>query len=124
MYAEENRSGKELRRMSMEAVKEVNGSRKFERVSRWNVLNYTIISDHNRFAKYADNAGNKNEKLTLTYFKLRNQHYPLNKYGKLATPIQLEDHSILSRQDVEDGIFYLEINATKDKVRLYREITQ
>lgn len=110
--------------MSMEAIKEVNGSRKFERVSRWNVLNYTIISDHNRFAKYADNAGNKNEKLTLTYFKLRNQHYPLNKYGKLVTPIQLEDHSILSRQDVEDGIFYLEINATKDKVRLYREITQ
>ena len=106
----------------IEPIKEQNGDRLFERVSRWNVLNYTIISDHNRFAKYADNAGNKNERLTLTYFKLRNHHYPLNQYGKLVAPIRLEDNSILSRQDVENEVYYLEVNPTKDKVRLYKEI--
>jgi len=102
-------------------VKERNGGRRFERISRWNNLDYTIIADNNRFAKYADNAGT-GKKLTLTYFRWKNQRYPFNMFGKLIKPMVLEDFSTISRQSVEDCKVFLEVNATKDKVRLYREV--
>ena len=104
-------------------IKERGGTRMFERVSRWNVVDYTIISNRNRFAQYADNAGTGTDKLTLTFFKLRNHTYPLNRFAKLVDKIQLEDLSVLSRQDTETGIFYIEVSPEKDKVRLYKEIT-
>ena len=103
-------------------IKERKGNRTFERISRWNLLDSTIIADRNRFAKYADNAGNKGEKLVLTYFRLRSHTYPLNMFGKLVDVIELEDHSIISRQNVENNIYYLEISPDKNKVRLYKEI--
>ena len=45
-----------------------------------------------------------------------------NKEGKKITPIMLEDLSTLSRQDVENHVYYLEISPEKDKVRLYKEV--
>lgn len=107
-----------------DTILEKNGTRKFEMISRWNAIDYTIISDNNRFAKYADNYGNKNEKLTLTFFKVRNHTYPLNMFAKLMEPIQLEDRSVLSRQSTENDSYYLEINSAKDKVRVYKEIKE
>lgn len=103
-------------------IKERNGSRMFEKISGWNTIDYTIISDRNRLAKYADNAGSKTEKLTLTFFRIRKQVHPLPKYGKLVTPIQLEDFSILTRQDIEDGNYFLELNADKEKARLWKMV--
>jgi len=105
-----------------ESLKEKTGTRRFERISGWNLLDYTIIADRNRFAPYADNFGKKYEKLTLTYFRLRGRTYPLNMFGKLVDPVVLEDYTKLSRQNVEETTYYLEINSTKDKVRVYREV--
>ena len=101
-------------------IKERNGSRVFEKLSGWNTIDYTIISDRNRLAKYADNAGSKTEKLTLTFFRIRKQVHPLPKYRKLVTPIQLEDFSNLTRQDVEDGTYFLELSKDKEKARLWK----
>lgn len=102
-------------------IKERNGGRRFERISRWNSLDYTLIADKNKFAKYADNTGT-NQKLTLTFFRLGSRRYPLNMFSKLVKPIHLEDFSTITRQSVEDSVYYLEINPEKDKVRLYREV--
>lgn len=103
-------------------VKERNGLRRFERLSRWNAVDYTIISDRNKLAEYADNYGT-GEKLTLTFFKWNGHTYPLGMFGKLMEPITLEDFTHLHRQSVVDCDYFLEINSTKDKVRLYRKVT-
>lgn len=103
-------------------IKERNGNRVFERICRWNIIDYTIVSKNNRFVKYADSFENT-EKYPLTYFKLRHDTYPYNRYSKLPNNIYLEDLSILSRQDVEDTSYFLEVNSDNTKVRLYREIT-
>lgn len=107
----------------MVVLKTLDGSRKFERISRWNLIDYTIISKSNRFVKYADVDDFGKNKLSLTFFKLRNHTYPLNMFAKLVTPIQLEDRSVLTRQNVENDVYYMEVNSNKDKVRLYKEVT-
>lgn len=101
-------------------LNERNGSRRFERISRWNALDYTCITDNNKHAKYADNAGT-GQRLTLTYFRLGTHVYPLKMFSKSAK-IMLEDFATLSRQNIEDSTYYLEVNTEKDKVRLYREL--
>lgn len=101
-------------------IKERNGSRMFEKISGWNAIDYTIISDRNKFAKYADNAGSKTEKLTLTFFRIRKQIHPLTQFEKLVTSIQLEDFSVLTRRHIEDDKYFLEFNADKEKVRLWK----
>ena len=87
------------------------------------MIDYTIISKNNRFAQYADDADSGKDKLAFTYFKLRNHTYPLNMFGKLMKAIELEDHSIISRQSVENCVYFLELSSDKSKVRLYKEIT-
>lgn len=108
--------------MDKKIFKERNGGRVFERISRWSVIDYTIVSKRNRFAKYGDDFDGKKDKYNLTYFKLRNHTYPVNVFGKLIEYIELEDHSLISRQSIEDSHYFLEINPEKDKVRLYKEI--
>lgn len=103
-----------------EYIKERNGSRRFVRISRWNAIDYTIISKNNRFAQYADDAGSGKDKLAFTYFKLRNHTYPLNMFGKLVKSIELEDHTKISRQNVEDNNYFLEVSPDKTKVRVYK----
>lgn len=104
-------------------LSERKGTRKFKRLSRWNSLDSTLISKNNRFAKYSEEIGTGGAKLDLTFFKLKNHVYPLNMFGKLVKTIMLEDLTVLSRQDVENHIYYLEVSPEKDKVRLYKEIT-
>lgn len=101
---------------------EKNGTRKFERISRWNAIDYTIISRSNRLAQYADNYDSKDVRLNITCFKYGAKVYALKKFARFDTPIILEDRSTLSRLDTEDNL-YLEINGLKTKVRLYREVT-
>ena len=103
-----------------QVFKEKDGNRMFARVSRWNLIDYTIISTKNRLAEYADNYGSGANKLNLTYFKFNNHTYPLNSFPKLVTPVTLEGQITLTRKCAGDGEYYLEINATKDKVRLYK----
>ena len=103
-----------------EFIKERNGGRRFERISRWNLIDYTIISKNNRFAQYADDADSGKDKLAFTYFKLRNHTYPLNMFGKLMESIELEDHTKISRQNVEDNNYFLEVSPDKTKVRVYK----
>lgn len=93
--------------------------RQFERLIRWNVLDYTYVTRKSTFAKYADNYNSNDIKLCLTRFRFNNNWEPLNKYQPI-TPIQLANGSVISRKS-EDGL-YLEMNDTKDKVRLYKEI--
>ena len=102
-------------------VKERNGLRRFERVSRWNAIDYTIISDRNKLAQYADNYGT-GEKLALTFFKWNGHIYPLGMFGKLMEPITLEDFTHLHRQSVVDCDYFLEVDTKKEKVRLYRGV--
>lgn len=103
-----------------QVFKEKDGNRMFARVSRWNLIDYTIISTKNRLAEYADNYGSGANKLNLTYFKFNNHTHPLNYFPKLVTPIQLEDQVTLSRKSSGDDEYYLEINSAKDRVRLYK----
>ena len=101
---------------------EENGSRKFERFSRWNILMYTIVSPKNEFARYTDNYG-QGEKLFLTYFKVHPKKYPLKRFKDLDTPIKLKDFSILSKYDEETDL-YLEVDEKNEKVRAYKEVTE
>ena len=102
-------------------VKAKNASRKFERISRWNSLEYTLVSRNNNYAQYADNFHSNDKKLNLTCFRLGTHHYPLNMFGKLSAPIALEDLGTISRVSPELGLF-LELNSDKTKVRIYREV--
>ena len=102
-------------------LNEKNGDRKFERLSRWNTLDYTLISRNNQFAAYADNYNSSDAKLNLTCFHVGTTLYPLRRFGKLDKPVSLDELSTISRYDPVTG-FYLEINSDKSKVRLYREV--
>ena len=104
-------------------LEEKNGNRRFERVSRWNVLNDTIISKHNRMVEYADEADKGKDKLWITCFTYSGKTYPIRRYATISPTIVLSDRTVLSRQDVEDNRFFLEVNSEKNKVRLYREVT-
>ncbi len=103
-------------------ISEMNGTRKFELLSRWNSLEYTLISRNSKFAQYADNYRSNAEKLNFTYFKLRNTIYPLNKFARFDQSIVLSDFSTISRIDTETNLL-LEITDDKRKVRLLKEIT-
>ena len=103
-------------------ISEKNGTRKFTRYSRWNVIDYTIISKKHRFAQYADDTSGNPDRLNLTYFHVGTTMYPLRKFAKFDAPIVLDDLSTISRIDPETGML-LEINADKTQVRLYKEIT-
>ena len=102
-------------------IKEKDGIRYFERISRWNAIDYTVVSRNNRFAEYSDNYHTKDTKLNLTCFKYSNQTYPLEKFTKLAEPIILEDRTSLYRVDPETKT-YLELSGDKEKIRLYKEV--
>lgn len=104
-------------------ISEMNGTRKFELLSRWNTLEYTLISRSSKFAPYSDNYNSHANKLNFTFFKVRNVIYPLNKFARFDQPILLDDFSTISRIDTETGIL-LEINDDKSKVRLLKEITE
>lgn len=103
-------------------VKERKGTRKFEKMSRWNTLEHTIITPNNVNAKYADNAGSGNKKLFITYFKRDNKIYPINRFEKLAQPVILEDFSQLVMKDT-DSDYWLELDQANDKIRVYKEVT-
>ena len=109
----------------MKIVNEKDGDRKYDRISRWNVLEETIISEKSKHAPYADNfdysKGKQADKLFLTYFKLNGRVIPFNKFAILFPPITLEDRSVISRCDTESGI-YLEVDAKARKVRMYRKV--
>ena len=47
-------------------VKELKGDRKFEKLTRWNILEDTIISSKNKNAPYADVVNGNTDKLFLT----------------------------------------------------------
>ena len=102
-------------------IQERSGSRYFEKRSRWNVIDYTVISSNNINAKYGDKVGSDTNRLFLTYFKFGEKVYPLNRFKKLDTPVMLEDLTRLTLKDSESN-YWLEMNETKDKVRVYEEI--
>lgn len=99
---------------------EKDGTRKFERVGKWTILEDTLISKNNRFAEFADNYGS-NDKLRITIFGRGSRQFPMNKFKCMDDVITLKDYSLLSRYD-SDSRFFIEINKTGDKVRLYREV--
>lgn len=101
---------------------EKSGNRKFERISNWNVLTDTIISRKNKMAAYADDTSANADKLWITCIHQGGKTYPIRRFAVISPEIVLEDNSVISRQDVENSNLYMEINATKDKVRLYREV--
>ena len=102
-------------------ISEKDGTRKFEQVSRWNVLDYTFISRKSTFAKYADNPDSSDAKLCFTRFRYDNNWQPFNRFEKLTDSITLADRTVLSRKDTEGDLF-LELNSDKSKVRVYREV--
>ena len=104
-------------------IAENGGTRKFERVSRWNAVDYTIITRKSIHAPYTDNVDSKDDKLFLTYFKQNNHIVPVNKYVVLPSAIKLTDGSVLSRYDSETGC-YLEVAKDKSKIRIYKEIME
>ena len=99
--------------------KEKAGNRIFERLGRWNAIDYTIITRKNINAPYADDNGG--DKLWLTYFKPRGVVMPLNKFKNLDNKLSLEDHITLSLYDSEDGL-YGEMNSDNTKIRIYKEV--
>jgi len=104
-------------------IKERNGNRQFEKMSRWNSLEFTIITPNSVNAKYADNAGSGNKNLFITYFKRDGKIYPLNRFEKLEKPLMLEDLSRLVMRDTESN-YWLEMDSKKDRVRVYKEIKE
>lgn len=103
-------------------LSEKRGSRNFKQVSRWNGLDFTIVSRNSKFAQYTDNYLSKADRLNLTCFHFGSIVLPLRRFGKLDKPIELKDLVTLTRFDPETNLF-LEINGDKSKVRLYREVT-
>ena len=101
-------------------LRERNGTRQFEKLSRWNTLDYTLISRNSIFAKYSDDPNSKGAKLCLTRFIFQNNWQPLNRYHKVDKPIMLSDLTVLSRQDSDNPDIWLEMG--EDKIRVYREV--
>ena len=101
-------------------IKEKKGVLAFTRISRWNNLEYTLVSSRSTMAEYADNYGSGDKKLNLTIFKFRNHTYPLNRFAKLVDPITLEDGSVITRRYTTNKDYYAEISEDKTQIRLYR----
>ena len=78
----------------MMELTEKNGNRRFERVSRWNVLTDTIISKHNRMAAYADDTDKGKDKLWITCFTYSGKTLPIRRYAMISPMITLSDRSI------------------------------
>lgn len=95
--------------------KEKHGDKAYNRSGRWNVLEYTVISDKSVNAPYADNYGKGDKKLFLTYIKYMNKIIPINKFKDLPEPIELDDFVTLSKYSEELG-YYLEVKGEKVKV--------
>ena len=102
-------------------VKELKGDRKFERVTRWNILEDTIISPKNKNAPYADVVNNNSDKLFLTFCTIQGKVTPYNRFKKLEQPILLEDLSIISRYD-EETQYYMEVDKDNHKIRIWGEV--
>lgn len=102
-------------------VKELNGDRKFEKLTRWNILEDTIISSKNKNAPYADVVNGNTDKLFLTYFTFQGKVTPFNRFVTLDTPIMLHDLSILRRYD-EETQCYLEFDIKNRKIRVWKEL--
>lgn len=100
---------------------ERNGTRKFEKISRWNTIKYTTITDKSTYKQYAEPSSSTGAKLWLNYFSIRDQWYPLRKFQKLDTPVMLSDLTRLSMHDPESGL-WLEVDEDKEKIRVYKEI--
>lgn len=98
---------------------ERNGTRKFEKISRWNTIKYTTITDKSTYKQYAEPSSSTGAKLWLNYFSIRDQWYPLRKFQKLDTPVMLSD---LTRLSMRDGDLWLEVDEQNEKVRVYQEI--
>lgn len=109
----------------MKIFKDKSGKRQFERISRWNILEDTIISPKSSNAPYADNYDastvQQADRLFLTYFKRDGRVVAFNKYCTLWPGLELEDHSVLSKYD-KDSQTYLEVDMKARKVRMYREV--
>lgn len=101
-------------------LREKNGTRQFEKLTRWNTLDYTLVSRKSIFAKYADNLNSNDAKLCLTRFIFQNTWQPFNRYHKVDKPVMLSDLTVLSRQDSENPDMWLEVG--DDKVRVYKEV--
>lgn len=102
-------------------VKELKGDRQFEKLTRWNTLEDTIISNKNKNAPYGDVVNGNTEKLFLTYFVLKGKQIPIKRFGKVAPPLVLEDLSIISGYDPETQ-YYLEVDKDNRKIRVWKEI--
>lgn len=103
------------------AIRERNGSRVFEKMSRWNTLEYTTISRKSTLAKYADPSSSDGARLFITYFIRDDKKFPINRFEKLNPPVMLEDLTRLTLKDTESD-YWLEINPDNDKIRVYREV--
>lgn len=103
-------------------IKERNGTKQFEKMSRWNSLEFDTISRRSSFAKYADPSSSNGAKLFITYFERDGKKFPINRFEKVNPPVLLEDLTRLTLRDTESN-YWLEINEDKDKIRIYKEIT-
>lgn len=99
---------------------EKNGTRSFERLSKWHILDYVMVTRKSSFARYAT-GGARAEKLDLLHYKVGGVTFPYFRSEELAPVVVLEDGSQLTRKDTETDMF-LEVDITRGKVRLYREI--
>ena len=106
--------------MSTKIYKERHG-RKFRCLGRWSELEDTIISNNNRFAKYATITGNSG-KLWITYFTCQNKTYPYPRFADLDQKMILEDFTILSKYDTEDSTLFLAVDNKSHKIKLYKEV--
>lgn len=102
-------------------LQERNGTRKFEKLSRWNSIAYTTITDKSVFAPYAESGSNGGAKLWLNYFVVKGQTYPMGRFKKVDTPVMLDDLTQLVKHDAENAL-WLEVDEVNEKVRLYKEI--
>ena len=101
-------------------LREKTGNRVFESTNRWNEIQYTVISDKNSNAQYADNYGAGDKKLFLSYIRFLSKTVPINKFHTLDIPIKLESGVKLSKVD-EDNMYYLEEDHKGERVRVYWE---
>ena len=104
-------------------VRERNGNRSFEKMSRWNSLEYSFVSPRNINAKYADNPNSGAKQLAITFFRRNGKVFPLKRFEKLDKPIILEDFSVLTMKDTGSD-YWLEVDKNADKIRVYEEIKE
>lgn len=93
----------------------------YTRVSRWLKVEYTIVSEKHQLANYTEKSGSAG--LWLNYFKYQGKQYALGQFMRLATPIILEDGSIISGFDSTNYYepLMIEISSDGESVRLWKE---